>query len=212
MACAVQPWIAALRGVEVLPADADAVTTAFEQGARWWRDQTGRTFEVAPTVLYRSDASFDELQKRYGETNNIWFALQRAAGEAGLLDNCDESRAHYMVGLGGEMGGGMVGSENFGCRHVLPGKAAITGGFAFTLLGLDPKRFGLPEQPWFANERRHAIGALMHELGHVFGDGVSHPLDHTNDDRNLMYGWWNWPDVSFTPDQVDQLKGSPFLR
>jgi hypothetical protein len=26
-------------------------------------------------------------------------------------------------------------------------------------------------------------------------DGVSHPLDHTNDDRNLMFGWWNWPDV-----------------
>ena len=212
MAHAVQPWIAVVRGVE-LPANAErGVQSAFEEGARWWREQIGRTFEVAPTVVHRSPSPFEELYKKHGETNNIWFALQREAHEAGALNNCDAERAHYMIGLGGEMGGGMVGSENFGCAHVLPGKAAITGGFAYTLLGLDPTAYGHPAQPWFASERRNAIGACMHELGHMFGDGVAHPLDHTSDDKNLMFGWWNWPDVSFTPEQIEQLSGSPFLR
>jgi hypothetical protein len=210
--CAVQPWIAVARGVDLPPGAEQAVQSAFEGGARWWREQTGRTFEVAPVVVHRSPSSFDELLARHGETNNIWFALQREAHDCGVLDNCDANRAHYMTALGGEMGGGMVGSENFGCAHVLPGKAAITGGFAYVLLGLDPARYGHPAQPWFASERRQAIGALMHELGHMLGDGVAHPLDHTSDDRNLMFGWWNWPDVSFTREQIGQLSGSPFLK
>jgi hypothetical protein len=212
MEYAVQPWLAVVRGVDAPEGAAEAVTAAFEEGARWWWEQMDRTFDVAPTVVYASAAPFHELEHLHGESNNIWFALQREAGKAGVIDNCDPKRAHYMIALGGEMGGGMVGSENFGCKHILPGKAAITGGFAFTLLGHDPEAYGLPAQPWFANERRHAIGAMMHELGHVFGDGVSHPLDHTSDDRNLMFGWWNWPDVSFNREQKAQLAGSPFLR
>jgi len=212
MAHAVQPWIAVVREVE-LPANAERdVQSAFEEGSRWWREQMDRAFEVPPTVVHHSPSTFEKLYKKYGETNNIWFALQREAHEAGVLDNCDAERAHYMIGLGGEMGGGMVGSENFGCAHVLPGKAAITGGFAYTLLGLDPTAHGHPAQPWFASERRNAIGALMHELGHMLGDGVAHPLDHTSDDKNLMFGWWNWPDVSFTSEQIEQLSGSPFLQ
>ncbi|MDP9180304.1 MAG: hypothetical protein M3O21_01090 [Chloroflexota bacterium] len=162
---AVQPWIAIVRGVDLPPGAEQAVQTAFEEGARWWREQTGRTFEVAPVAVYHSSSSFEELRAKHGETNNIWFALQHEAHDCGVLDNCDPKRAHYMTGLGGEMGGGMVGSENFGCAHVLPGKAAITGGFAYVLLGLDPARYGHPAQPWFASERRQAIGALMHELG-----------------------------------------------
>jgi hypothetical protein len=209
---AVQPWIAVVRGVELPPHAEQDVQRAFETGAGWWREQMGRTFAVAPTVVHRSPSTFDELYRKHGETNNIWFALQREAHDAGVLDNCDATRAHYMIGLGGEIGGGMVGSENFGCKHILPGKAAITGGFAYTLLGLDPVLHGHPEQPWFANDRRNAIGACMHELGHMLGDGVSQPLDHTSDDRNLMFGWWNWPDVSFTKEQIEQLSGSPFLR
>jgi hypothetical protein len=209
---AVQPWIAIVRGVELPPGAETAVQTAFEEGAHWWRQQMGRTFEVARVAVHHSQSSFDELRAKHGDTNNIWFALQREAHAAGVLDNCDAARAHYMAALGGEMGGGMVGSENFGCAHVLPGKAAITGGFAYVLLGLDPAHYGLPAQPWFASERRHAIGALMHELGHVFGDGVAHPLDHAEDDRNLMYGWWNWPGATFTREQIAQLSGSPFLK
>ncbi|MEO8456923.1 MAG: hypothetical protein ABI559_03820 [Chloroflexota bacterium] len=209
---AVQPWIAVTRGVDLPPNAESLVQTAFEDGATWWRKQMNRTFAVAPTVVHRSDHTFDELRKKHGEQQNIWFALQREAHDAGLLQNCDPERAHYMVGLGGEMGGGMVGSENFGCSHILPGKAAITGGFAYVLLSLDPTAYGHPAQPWFASERRQATGALMHELGHVFGDGVKHPLDHTSDDKNLMYGWWNWPDATFTPGQIAQLGGSPFLR
>ena len=50
-------------------------------------------------------------------------------------------------------------------------------------------------------------------VGPMLGDfGVDYPLDHTSDDRNLMFGWWNWPDVSLTRGQIDQLSGSPFLR
>jgi hypothetical protein len=212
MEYAVQPWIAVVRGVELPPGATESVTSAFKEGAEWWREKTGRTFEVAPAAVYQSELPFEELQRRFGETNSIWFALQRAASDARVIDNCDTKRAHYMIALGGEMGGGMVGSENFGCGHILPGKAAITGGFAYTLLGLDPTAHGLPAQPWFASERRQAIGALMHELGHMFGDGVSHPLDHSEAERNLMFGWWDWPDVSFTAEQIAQLKGSPFLR
>src|SRR6185295_9617505 len=153
MAHVVQPWIAVVRGVE-LPAIAEReVQSAFEEGARWWREQIGRTFEVARVVVHRSPLTFEELRQKHGETNNIWFALQREVNEAGVLANCDAERALYMIGLGGEMGGGMVGSENFCCRHVLPGKAAITGGFAYTLLGLDPTAYGHPAQPWFASER-----------------------------------------------------------
>lgn len=201
-----------MRGVE-LPANAERdVQAAFEEGSRWWRERMGRTFEAEATVVHDSLSTFGELHAKHGETNNIWCALQREAHEAGVLDNCDVERAHYMIALGGEMGGGIVGSENFGCAHILPGKAAITGGFAYTPLGLDPTVYGHPAQPWFAGERRNAIGALMHELGHMLGDGVSHPLDHTSDDRNLMFGWWNWPEVSFTPEQIERLSGSAFLR
>jgi len=209
---AVQPWIALVAGVEIPTGAKESVGEAFEDGARWWHEQMNATFSVAPTVVHRSGQSFEDHRRKHGETNNIWFALQREAHEAGLLNNCDSRRAHYMIALGGEMGGGMVGSENFGCPQVLPGKAAITGGFAYALLGLDPKAYGLPEQPWFASERHQAIGALMHELGHVFGDGVARPLDHTSDDRNLMHAWWNWPDVSFTDEQIDHLRGSRFLQ
>jgi hypothetical protein len=209
---AVQPWIALCRDVPLPDGAADSVTEAFREGAEWWRKQMGVTFEVAETVVYQSPRTFKELTKRHGQSNNIWFALQRAAGEAGIIDNCDPKRAHYMIGLGGEMGGGMVGSENFGCAHILPGKASITGGFAYTLLGENPQHHGHPAQPWFADTRRNAIGALMHELGHVFGDGVSKPLDHSEADRNIMYAWWDWPTAGFTPDQIEQLKGSPFLR
>jgi hypothetical protein len=92
----------------------------------------------------RSPSSFDDLRAKHCETNNIWFALQREAHDWGVLDNCDAKRAHDMTGLGGEMGGGMVGSENFDCVHMLPGKAAITVGLACVLLWLDPERHGHP--------------------------------------------------------------------
>jgi hypothetical protein len=209
---AVQPWIALTADADLPEDAADSVTRAFLEGAEWWREQMGHTFEVAPTVVYRSVHTFKELRKRHGETNSIWFALQRAADKAGFIDNCDSKRAHYMIGLGGEMGGGMVGSENFGCEHILPGKASITGGFAYTLLEENPQHHGFEAQPWFADTRRNAIGALMHELGHMFGDGVSKPLDHTEADRNIMHAWWDWPTVGFTPEQIEQLRGSPFLR
>jgi hypothetical protein len=208
---AVQPWIAVTRGA-VLPENAVAIVEgAFAEGAGWWREEMGVTFRVATPVVYPSPRSFEALARRHGDGNSIWFALQREAHDAGVIDNCDPGAAHYMIGVGGEMGGGMVGSENFGCQHVLPGKAAITGGFACVLLGLDPVEHGFPEQPWFASERRQAIGALMHELGHVFGDGAARPLDHTSDDRNLMFGWWNWPDVSLSREQIALLRNSPFL-
>ena|SRR5438309_1947810 len=89
---AVQPWIAVVRGVE-LPAGADqAVQSAFEDGAFWWREQMSRTFEVAPITVHHSELSFDDLRAKHRETNNIWFALQREAHDSGVLDNCDGKR------------------------------------------------------------------------------------------------------------------------
>jgi hypothetical protein len=82
---AVQPWMAVVRGVDLPPGAEQVVQSAFEEGARWWREQLGRTFDVAPVVVHRSPSSFDELRANYGETNNIWFALQREAHDVGVL-------------------------------------------------------------------------------------------------------------------------------
>ena len=63
---AVQPWIAMVRGVDLPPGAEQAVQTAFEEGARGGRAQSGLTFEVASVAVHHSQSSFDELRANHG--------------------------------------------------------------------------------------------------------------------------------------------------
>lgn len=189
-----------------------SVKYAFTLGAAWWKEKTSRTFKTDIKV-FRSHLTQGELLSR-ATGNNLWFLLQDQAHNAGIIDNTDIHQAHYAIIPFMAAGGGMVGSENFNAAHILPGKACISGKEALVLLGLDPLKYGFEEPVWWFDSVSDATGALMHELGHMFGNGVDEPLPHTNteiDGPTIMFNYWDFPEVGFNPEQVMILMGSKFL-
>lgn len=189
------------------------VMERFEEGARWWLEKTGKTFHVGPIAVFTSALTRDELESRYVHGNDIWKHLQREAHDLGIIDNTDDHKAHYMIVPMIAAGGGMVGSENYGADFILPGKACSSGKEACILLGLDPAEYGYTEDmpmPWWYDEVREATGAKMHELGHVFGNGVDEPLHHKS--GTIMFSYWDYPNIGFDEEQMAILDGSPFLE
>jgi len=195
-----------------LQANPVLVMERFEDVAAWWYEKTGKTFRTGPIAVFTSALTRDELESRYVHGNDIWKHLQREAHDLGVIDNTDDHRAHYMIVPMIAAGGGMVGSENYGAGHILPGKAMIGGKEACILLGLDPADHGyvndLPMAWWF-DEVREATGAVAHELGHMFGNGVDQPLPHK--DNTIMFSYWDYPNIGFDVEQIETLDGSPFL-
>jgi hypothetical protein len=188
---------------------AKKIKEAFVNGSLWWKEKTGKTFNVGEVKIHRSLLTRAELEAK-GPGNNIWDYLQYEAGlPEGVIDNYDDHKAHYAVIPFLAAGGGMRGSEHFGAEHILPGKAAISGKEALVLLGDNPTHYGYDAPVWWFDEVREATGALMHELGHVFGNGVDQPLDHK--DGTIMFGYWDYPNATFDLEQQSILDGSPFL-
>lgn len=204
------PYVADLATILSLP---NKIKERFEEGSIWWKEQTGKTFRVGAVKVFKSARTKDQLEVEFQHPNDIWKTLQREAHEAGVIDNTDDHKAHYAIIPFIAAGGGMVGSENYGADYILPGKACTSGKEACILLGLDPGKYGFEEympMPWWYDEVREATGAKMHELGHVFGNGVDEPLHHK--DNTIMFAYWDYPNIGIDLEQQDILDGSPFLE
>lgn len=185
----------------------------FEEGSRWWKIKTGKTFRVGVVKVFQSSRTKEQLEDEFEHPNDRWKTLQREVHDAGVINNTDDHKAHYLIVPFVAAGGGMVGSENYGADYILPGKACTSGKEACILLGLDPSDHGYAADmpmPWWYDEVREATGAKMHELGHIFGNGVDEPLHHKND--TIMFGYWDYPDIGFDWEQIEILNGSPFLE
>jgi len=196
-----------------------------------YRDYQGFTWDELKVEFGVDDATLAGLgQPPYDENGGAqWIVWRQMLGEAaefgGIgIDLLNPRRLYYTFFFGVNAAGGMVGAENWdtpgleepgGDPWVLPGRCNISGGFAYTAVSIDPESVGFSAQPSTANTLSHAVGALMHELGHAFGDGFYAPLPHTDASPwlpNIMsYQWYQWPNVNFSVSQKATLKGSPFL-
>jgi len=179
----------------------DKALNDFKRGAEWWKSVTGKTFQVMnPRIVVWTPEEFPDTD--FG----LWHHLIDVQA-----DKCDAGIMQYLHVLGANASGGMVGSENWGCNFILPGKACIADGFAFVAFGLDQTQFGFPPQDWWANTVDQSIGARMHELGHAFGNGVDQPLAHS-EAPSVMFAWWDWPNCTFFDYEIEILNnGCPLL-
>lgn len=94
-------------------------------------------------------------------------------------------------------------------RELVPGD----GGWGF--LGdwaIDSIQGDIPEGDYWWSGRRLQIGAVGHELGHVFG--LPHPDFYGGDWSTTFMGeWWNYPNLGFNDWELDFLRNNkaPFF-
>ena len=175
----------------------------FEEISNWFYQKSGMRFTTLSPKVFKWNLV------DYPQTDfSLWHELI-----ARNTITCNKNVLQYLHVLGANASGGMVGSEHWGCNHILPGKACIADGFAFTAVGLEPYDYGFPSQPWFTSTRQQANGARAHELGHAFGNGIDAPLPHTSPgENNIMQEWWDYPNCGLNSWQISQLKGSTLLH
>jgi hypothetical protein len=181
----------------------------FEEVSEWWRMKTSKSFRVGQVKIHQSTLTREQLLSQFHE-NELWDYLQEEADAAGVINNFDDHRTHYAIIPHMAAGGGMRGSEHFGATHILPGKACISGKEALVLLNENPTYYGFPAMPDHFDEQKEATGAIAHELGHMFGNGVDQPLVHSSG-GTIMFNYWDYPHVGFSLEEISELNGSPFL-
>ncbi|MBI4038005.1 prepilin-type N-terminal cleavage/methylation domain-containing protein [Candidatus Curtissbacteria bacterium] len=194
------------------------VSASFNQVRSWYANQLGgKTFKLAPAILFRSSKTDAELHSQLGNGGGIWYQGIREATVANGMHPCDSKRDYYFVTPMDNVWGGMVGSENLGCSFVLPGSQSIPSQMGRLLGGIiDPN---WPE--WWADENREAQGGVAHELGHGFGGectigniypgGGCNGLPHSSD-PSIMYSWWDYGTRgTFFPEEKAKVLQSPFI-
>ena len=209
--------------VIVLPADGDpslayvkTVDDSFRRLAAWFGRVVGRPFNYLAPAVHRLELTEAQWLAKYaGEPVRLWIEAISEAAERGAIEGkCNQQRLYVFVTPVECGAGGMIGAENWGCDHILPGSVAMTG-WAGKLLG------GLAHEGW---ERwPNAMGALAHELGHAIGDpqGTGRPLDHYDlwtPERQaafsmwgtVMFNWWSWQEHE--PESIRAPGFAPFEK
>lgn len=136
-----------------------------------------------------------------GGERSQWYWSNALADAFELLQGgFDDPRHRYVVYLAAQPAPGQaVGGTNGVC--LLP---------LHDLLGLVGKSV-------FPGEEMVArwVGGLAHELGHALGLPHPEPCDadptHANCDALMYRGFRSWPDTWLLPDEVEQLRRSPFF-
>ncbi len=195
------------------------VNSSFETVRTWYSGQLGgKTFTLAPAVLFRSSITDAQLHSQYGTGIGIWIHGVTETTVANGMHPCDPKRDYYFVTPMDNIAGGMIGSENLGCSFVLPGTQSIQSHMGRMLGGvMDP---GWPE--WWADETREAQGGVAHEFGHGFGGectsgnvypgGGCNGLPHSTG-PSIMFAWWDFGTTGvFFDDEKTKILNSPFIQ
>lgn len=190
------------------------VTSSFEAVQDWYRGQLGKTFNLIPSITYRSSLTEAQLIVKYPSGGGMWYDGLGAATTANSLELCSDHRFYYFVTPLDNVWGGWVGAENLGCSHVIPGTASIPNHMGRLIGGIiDPD---WPE--WWADEIREAQGGVAHEIGHGLGascvGGVCNGLPHApSGSDSIMFGWWNFGTTGiFLDSEKTQILKSPFIN
>jgi hypothetical protein len=158
------PGSAYVQCVVILPADGDpgpaymeTVDDSFRRLAAWFGRVLGRPFNYLPLSVHRLELTEEQWLATYaGEPVRLWIeAISEAAKRAAIEGKCNPQRLYVFVPPVECGAGGMIGAENWGGAHTLPGSVAMTG-WAGKLLG------GLAHEGW--EQWPNAMGALAHEL------------------------------------------------
>jgi hypothetical protein len=187
----------------------EKVNESFRRSAGWFRRVVGQPFNpMAPAVLELPLTADQWLDRYPGEPITLWKDAIGEAAERGLIDGtCNRQRLYVFVTPVECGAGGMIGAENWGCDHVLPGAVAMTG-WAGRLLG------GLESGDW--TTWNSAMGALAHELGHASAL-LKHYDGWTEEQQaafsmwgTVMYNWWSWQENE--PESIRAPGFAPFEK
>jgi len=195
------------------------VEASFDVVRNWYIDQLGgKTFKLAPAIIFRSSKTEAQLHAQYGNGIGIWVHGIIETTVANGMHPCDPKRDYYFVTPMNDIAGGMIGAENLDCPFTLPGTQSIPGHMGRMLGGIMDSNW--PE--WWADEIREAQGGVAHELGHGFGGecangnvypgGECNGLPHSNY-PSIMYAWWNFGTTGvFFDNEKTKILQSPFIR
>lgn len=188
------------------------VLTGMEVMQKWVLKTLGRTFRVLVPSVVKSASTWKHIMEATdgGEFNAWKFAMNEAEAQR-MIRICDDDSWHYLVTPANKFSGGMVGSENWGCRHVWPGKTCISGKMGRLAGGIagespDISVRALAEvarayytaapreswedesHEWWADEPIEAWRAMMHEMGHAL---EALPHGTYDDPPSIMLQWWD---------------------
>ncbi len=215
----VQPVIVIPADLPRDPAYEKEVDGSFQRLAAWFGRVAGRPFNyLQPAVCRLLLAEAEWLAKYAGDPVRLWKDAISEAAERGLIEGkCNPQRLYVFVTPVECGAGGMIGAENWGCEHVLPGGVAMTG-WAGKLLG------GLPSGDW--TSWPGAMGALAHELGHAVALLKHYDLWPPEQQAafsmwgTVMFNWWSWQEHApesitapgFAPFEKERLLASPIFH
>jgi hypothetical protein len=194
------------------------VDGSFQAVRSWYSDQLGgKTFNLQPSIVYRSSMTEQQLSDQYGTGEGVWINGIKQAAAANGMSECNSHTFYYFVTPLDNTVGGWVGAEHLGCSYVLVGTASIPSHMGRLVGGIIES--GWPE--WWADEIREAQGGVAHEIAHGLGgycDGPNTPgncdgMAHSEPGQNtIMFEWWNFGiDAIFNETQKAQILASPFI-
>jgi hypothetical protein len=185
------------------------VDGSFRRLATWFARVVGKPFNYLPPAISELPLTTEQWLSRYaGEPVTLWKnAISEAAAHDLIAGDCNPQRLYVFVTSVDCGAGGMIGAENWGCDHVLPGSVAMTG-WAGRLLG------GLESGSW--TTWNSAMGALAHELGHAAAL-LKHYDGWTEEQQaafsmwgTVMYNWWSWQENE--PESIRAPGFAPFEK
>jgi hypothetical protein len=207
--------------VIIVPADRtrdlsyeEKVDDSFRRLAAWFGRVAGSPFNYLPPAVCRLPLAEAEWLAKYGgDPVRLWKDAISEAADRGLIEGkCNPQRLYVFVTPVECGAGGMIGAENWGCDHILPGAVAMSGSGG-KLLG------GLASGDW--TTWPNVMGALAHELGHAIAglphyDGWTVEQQQFNMWWTVMFNWWSWQEneqlPGFAPFEKEALLASPVFH
>jgi len=170
----------------------EALWRALGEVLRWYRRHADRdVFQALPVVEYvgrkRAESYFHGTQdKVLNELAAVW--------EVGR-----DGRTYVCYGLWGEgpyqAQGNVIGAS---------GDYLVVQSSTSLVMFVDGRFPGYAPDVWW-NSRGAQTGALAHELGHTLGLPHTDATEPARAHDSIMYAWWDYPRVGFTPRELQTV-------
>ncbi len=215
----VKPYLVYPSDKPMYPEYEEAVKKYMDELQGWYGEQVGKTFEMQPLQVVRSQYTYDTMRcdpnpddstlpstdclNNPNRLEGNWGAYMNKAIHNGV-ERWDEQTATLVFSAGG---GGYAGANK------LPNDTgwAISGDWVLEPISGKANEWGIPcrySDGWQCSGGVPK-GTPAHELGHAFG--LPHPGSQYAA-QTIMEWHGNYPGVGFIKQEVDYLKNSPFFK